>query len=220
MKNFAFKIMLCLGCIMLGCFAVSAAGYFDIGIVNLQTIDFAGVGLAIAAVGAGVGSITHEMLNDIKLKLGENARIKILTVVVEPDVLDIDNLSLEVKMWLLRHKIDASIVTDTKLPIEKRLVELSKLNDLTDTDKPDLTGKVIQEGEKYYFIVKRPDKSLIKMLKELANGGDLEKFSDALVKNLVIGGDMDALDDGMVYIGVIGELRGMIAPEESFLSNA
>jgi len=82
------------------------------------------------------------------------------------------------------------------------------------------SGKVIEEGEQYQYLVKRPDRGLIKMLLPLAEAKKIDEFSEKAVKNLVVGGDMDALEDGIVYMGVVSKLRQMISPAQSFLSKA
>ena len=85
----------------------------------------------------------------------------------------------------------------------------------------DENGVVTTPVEQYQFIVKRPDRSLIKMLLPLAADiSQLDNFADKAVKNLIIGGDMDSLDDGLVFMGVITQLKDLIQPAQSFLSNA
>lgn len=82
----------------------------------------------------------------------------------------------------------------------------------------DEKGKIIKEAECYQFIVRRPDRGLIKMLTGLAEKGDFDVFSESIIKNLVVAGDIESLDEGVVFIGVVGQLKGMISPANSFLS--
>lgn len=81
-------------------------------------------------------------------------------------------------------------------------------------------GKEITPAEQYQFLVRRPDRGLIKMLLPLVQQGKLDDFADKAVKNMVVGGDMDALEDGIVFMGVVQHLKSMLAPAQSFLSNA
>ncbi len=87
-------------------------------------------------------------------------------------------------------------------------------------DEPvrDEEGAVIDAGEVYYFVSRRPTQKLIRMLKSLAK--DEDKFISSAVKNLVVGGDMDALDDGLVYIGIASQLQSILKPYTSFLTKA
>lgn len=84
----------------------------------------------------------------------------------------------------------------------------------------DDNGKEITPAELYQFLVKRPDRGLIKMLLPLAQSGKLDEFTDKAIKNLIVGGDTDALEDGIVFMGVSSQLKDMIAPAQTFLSKA
>jgi hypothetical protein len=84
----------------------------------------------------------------------------------------------------------------------------------------DEQGNEITPAELYQFLVKRPDRGLIKMLLPLAQNGKLDEFTDKAIKNLVVGGDLNALDDGIVFMGVSSQLKEMIAPAQTFLSKA
>lgn len=170
-------------------------------------------------------NITEDLITQLKVK---HAKIKVITVVVEPNVHDIDVLTAVEKANLRRLGIDVAVIGQKALPLEERLKPLEKLVELRDdSEKRDLVsslshldGKVVEEGKQYQFLVKRPDRSLIKMLLPLAQGGKIDDFADKAVKNLVIGGDMDNLDDGIVFMGVVSQLKEMIAPAQAFLSNA
>ncbi|PID88685.1 MAG: hypothetical protein CSB03_00065 [Bacteroidia bacterium] len=74
--------------------------------------------------------------------------------------------------------------------------------------------------EAYYFAVRRPSQSQVRMLTALAQKGDDEKFLNSAIKNLVVGGDEDALEDGLVYMGVASQLKGLLKPYTSFLTKA
>lgn len=170
-------------------------------------------------------NITPEIIQDMKLKY---KRIKLITVVVEPAVYDIDELTPKDRANLRILGIDVSIIDNTELDIKDRLKPLEMLADFRDDKEKSkiavelskYTGKVVEEAEQYQFIVKRPDRGLIKMLLPLAEKGKVEEFSEKAVKNLVVGGDLDALEDGIVFMGVIPQLRRMISPATSFLSKA
>ncbi len=79
---------------------------------------------------------------------------------------------------------------------------------------------MVEEGEQYEFLVRRPDRSLIKMLLPLAESGKVDEFADKAIKNLIVGGEVEALEDGIVYMGVVSQLQGLIQPAQSFLKKA
>jgi len=171
-------------------------------------------------------SITPELINDMKVKFG---RIKVITVVVESPVYDIDNLTFEDRVSFKKLGVDYAIILNKMLLIEDRLKPLEALKELRDDINvgnlaavlySKYTGKVIEPGEQYQFLAKRPDRGLIKMLLPLAEARQIDDFSDKAVKNLIVGGDMNMLEDGIVYMGVVSQLRQMISPEQSFLANA
>lgn len=170
-------------------------------------------------------NITPEIIKDLQLKFG---KIKLITVVVEPGIYDIDELTRSDKANLRRLGIDVDTISNTELDIKDRLKPLEQLSDFRDDNEKSkiavslskYSGKVVEEAEQYQFIVKRPDRGLIKMLLPLAEKGKVDEFAEKAVKNLVVGGDMDALEDGIVYMGVIPQLRRMISPARSFLSKA
>lgn len=174
-------------------------------------------------------SITPELIKDMQLKYG---KIKVITVIVEPAVYDIDELTPKDKANLRRLGVDVSIICNRELDLADRLAPIFEFKELLKTGKiddekvkiadliPDLSGEVICEAEQYQFLVRRPDRGLVKMLLPLAEQGKVDDFADRAVKNLVIEGDMQALDDGIVYMGVVSQLKEMIAPAQAFLANA
>lgn len=170
-------------------------------------------------------SITPQIIEELKLKFGH---INIITIVVEEAVFDIDQIPESDLKILRKLGIDTLTLVNKGLEPEDRLKALDKLSLLEDKESIKLlkclsksyTGAEISPAEKYQFLVKRPDRGLIKMLLPLAKDGKLDEFSDKAVKNLVVGGDMDSLDDGLVFMGLVSELKGMITPAQSFLSKA
>jgi len=170
-------------------------------------------------------NITPELIEELKLKY---KRIKLITVVVEPAVYDIDELTSKDRANLRILGIDVEIIENTELELKDRLKPLEQLADFRDDkDKSKIavelskyTGKEIEKAEQYQFIVKRPDRGLIKMLLPLAEKGKVDEFSEKAVKNLVIKGDLEMLEDGIVFMGVVAQLRRMISPARSFLSKA
>ncbi len=170
-------------------------------------------------------NITPEIIEQMKVKYG---KIKVITVVVEEPIYDIDKLTFDDLINLKKLGIDISVIRQKDLSLEERLKPLEKLVEMKD-DKDcfelikkvnHLSGKVIEEGEQYQFIVKRPDRGLIKMLLPLAQGGKIDDFADKAVKNLIVGGDQEALEDGIVFMGAVSQLKEMIAPAQAFLSKA
>ncbi len=187
--------------------------------IDINTTMMAGLPIAIAS-----STIDENIINDLKLKFGH---IKMITVVVEPAIYDIDNIAPRDWLRLQELGLDMSILSNTKLGIKERLAELEKhmykdgSSGVLAAELYDLyNGKVISAGEEYRFLVRRPDRGMIKMLMPLATDGKIDEFSDKAVKNLVVGGDMSALEDGLVYMGVITQLKDMISPAQSFLSKA
>lgn len=169
--------------------------------------------------------ITPELIEQMKVKYG---RIKLITVVVEAPVYDIDQLSaIEISTMKLLG-IDVAQVRNKSLELSERLKPFEKLYEYRDeSDKREyaqsllhIEGKIIEEGEQYQFLVKRPDRGLIKMLLPLAQGGKIDEFAEKAVKNLIVEGDIDALEDGIVFMGVVSQLKEMIAPAQAFLSKA
>ncbi len=171
-------------------------------------------------------SITPELINDMKVKYG---RIKVITVVVEAPAYDIDDIPFKDRVALKELGVDFATVINPELKIKDRLMPLAALVELKDDpNKSELAnslyskykGKELEKGEQYQFLVKRPDRGLIKMLLPLAEARKIDEFSEKAVKNLIVGGDLSALDDGLVFMGVVSQLRTMISPAQSFLSNA
>jgi hypothetical protein len=221
--KFSFRVLM--GCLILLCVSIiSATVQADPVAAGAFLKDNAVYLMAGPAIVSA--SITPELINDLKVKYG---RIKVITVVVESPVYDIDNMAFSDRVLFKQLGIDFATIVNTELSIEDRLKPLYELTLLRDDiDKgaiaADLyskySGKVLEEGEQYQFLVKRPDRSLIKMLLPLAEARQTGDFSDKAVKNLVVGGDMAALEDGIVYMGVVSQLRQMISPAQSFLSKA
>lgn len=216
--------------ILLSCIAF-LIGVITVNMVNAVELDTAiafvkenGVALAAAPIIVST-NITEELLTQMKVKFG---KIKIITVVVETPVYDIDNLTSEDRANMRILNIDASVIGQKALPITERLKPLNNLHRFEDNELElkaakaltHLNGTIIEEGEQYQFLIKRPDRSLIKMLLPLAQGGHIDDFAEKGVKNLVVGGDMDALEDGIVFMGVVSQLKEMIAPAQAFLSKA
>ncbi len=219
----SFRILMSLLVLMVIAITAHAVGHVEF----TAAVDFVkdnGEALALAPVIAST-SITTDLVNQLRVKYG---KIKMITVVVEAAIYDIDELKAVDRANLHALGIDVSTVSNKELSLEERLKPLEKLFELRDDkDKSEfvsalshLSGKTIQEGEQYQFLVKRPDRSLIKMLLPLAQSGKIDDFADKAVKNLIVGGDVDSLDDGLVYMGVVSKLKEMIAPAQAFLSNA
>lgn len=77
---------------------------------------------------------------------------------------------------------------------------------------------IIDESEKYQFVVCRPSRDTISAI--AANKDNLTKANDIIIKNMVVGGDLDALDDGIVFARVLKELGGIVKQGQSFLTKA
>jgi hypothetical protein len=113
--------------------------------------------------------------------------------------------------------ITDQMIQDTKVKFGR----IQLLTVVVTPEDKDADENVIAPAEQYQFIVKRPDRGLIKMLLPLAaDTSQLDDFADKAVKNLIIGGDLDALEDGLVYMGVVTQLKDLIQPAAAFLSNA
>ena len=112
--------------------------------------------------------------------------------------------------------ISQQLIDDLKLKYQK----IKIITVVVEEAESDAEGKEIKPAEQYQFIVRRPDRTLIKLLLPLAEQRKIDEFSEKAVKNLVVAGDMDALDDGLVFMGVVSQLKQMISPAQSFLSNA
>ncbi len=121
--------------------------------------------------------------------------------------------------------IPAGIITSTITPeilqdLKVKYKHVKIVTVVVEPEEKDKDGNVINKAEQYQFIVRRPDRSHIKMLLPLAKDRRIDEFADKAIKNLVVGGDIDALEDGIVYMGVVSKLEKMIAPAATFLSNA
>lgn len=170
-------------------------------------------------------NITPEIIQEMKTKWG---KVKVLDVIVEPAIYDIDELTQADKANLRRLDIDVDIVCNQELGIENRVAPLMILAACMEDAKkreivkllPPLTGELLEEAEHYQFLVKRPDRSTMKIMQDAARKGDVEKANDVAVKNLVIGGDMDALENGIVYADLCTKLGEFMQVHKSFLSRA
>ncbi|HBL74245.1 MAG: hypothetical protein A2W90_17995 [Bacteroidetes bacterium GWF2_42_66] len=225
MKNFVRVVM---GCLVLLCVSVvGSVVQADPVAAGTFIKDNAAVLMAVPLLVSQ--SITPELITDLKLKYG---KLKLITVVVEAPVYDIDKMAFSDRVLFKQLGVDFATIVNTELSLEERLKPLDGLKELKDnkdietwqTVVGDLLnkyqGKILEPGEQYQFLVKRPDRGLIKMLMPLAESRAIDDFADKAVKNLVVGGEVDALDDGIVYMGVVSQLRQMISPEKSFLANA
>ncbi|WP_148660915.1 hypothetical protein [Marinilabilia salmonicolor] len=121
--------------------------------------------------------------------------------------------------------IPAGVITSSITPeiiqdLKVKYKHVKLVTVVVEPEEKDKDGKVISEAEQYQFVVRRPDRSHIKMLLPLAKDRKIDEFADKAIKNLVVGGDIDALEDGIVYMGVVSKLEKMIAPAATFLANA
>lgn len=223
MKN---SIRILIGCLVLVCVSVISA---TVQADPVGTGEFIKDNAVYLMAGPAIvsASITPELINELKVKYG---RIKVITVVVESTVYDIDRIAFSDRILLKQLGVDYATMLNSELSLEERLKPLEglkdnkELKDNKDTIAVTLLnkyqGKILEQGEQYQFLVKRPDRGLIKMLLPLAENKQIDDFADKAVKNLVVAGDMTALDDGIVYMGVVSQLRQLISPEQSFLANA
>ncbi len=107
--------------------------------------------------------------------------------------------------------------------IQELRIKFGKLKVITvvaEDAEYDDEGNQMEEPERYQFIVKRPDRGLAQMLLTLAQKREIDKFAEVAVKNLIVGGDTEALKDGLVYMGVVTQLKSMVAPAQAFFSKA
>lgn len=226
MKN-SFRVLM--GCIVLLCVSVISASVqadpVAVGVFLKDNAVYLMAGPAIVSA-----NINQALIDDLKVKYG---KLKLITVVVEAPVYDIDKVAFSDRVLLKQLGVDYVTILNTELSIEERLRPLEKLGfivtekDTSTTEKSiaktlgeKYCGQLLEPGEQYQFIAKRPDRGLIKMLLPLAETKQIDEFADKAVKNLIVGGDLTALDDGIVYMGVVSQLRLMISPEQSFLSKA
>lgn len=213
--NFFFKLAMIVTMLLMIGSVASAAGFIDVTHVDLMTPH--GVEMASVALMALPSSISESVLNDLKIKYG---KVKILTVTVEPETRDIDKISKADLEILSGAGVNIFILQNRQLPIEERLEELKKLDSISEEIRPNLTGEIIDEGERYQFVARRPDRGHVKMLLPLAERKEIDQFADKAVTNLIVGGDMDALNDGLVFMGVVTQLKSLVQPASSSLENA
>lgn len=194
-----------------------AAAHFDGSVIHCTIY-------ALAPVAIFSSNLSPEVLNGLKVKYGP---IKIISVIVEPEEYDIDRLTPNQLLLLNSLGIDTLQLVNKNLSLEQRLLSVSAFlinGEIDDLEKEKVrsiaAGIVVDEGEKYQFAVRRPDRGLIKMLMPLAQQKKLDEFAEKSVRNLVVAGDMDALEDGLVFMGVVQQMQELIAPYESFLSKA
>lgn len=221
--KFFFRVLM--GCLVLLCVSVISASVQADPVAAGMFVKDNAVYLMTAPVIVSA-SITPELINDLKVKFG---RIKVITVVVESPVYDIDKMAFSDRVLFKQLGIDFATIVNNELSLEDRLKPLNELTLLRD-DKENgaiaaelfskYSGKVLEEGEQYQFLIKRPDRGLIKMLLPLAEAKKIDEFAEKAVKNLIVGGDMESLEDGIVYMGVVSQLRQTISPAQSFLSKA
>lgn len=222
MKN-SFRVLV--GCTVLLCMSLVVgsvqANPVAVGMFLKDNAVYLMAGPAIVSA-----SITPELINDLKVKYG---KLKLITVVVEAPVYDIDNMPFSDRILFKQIGIDFANIINTSLDIEDRIKTLNELILLRDDQEKGAiaaelfgkySGKIIEKGEQYQFLVKRPDRGLIKMLLPLAENRQSDEFSEKAIKNLIVGGDMEALEDGLVYMGVIVQLKELVEPAQSFLSKA
>ncbi|MCT4590512.1 MAG: hypothetical protein N4A71_21980 [Carboxylicivirga sp.] len=222
MKN-TIRILMSLMALIVITITAHAVSHVELG-TAVQFVKENGGALAMAPIIVS-SKITPELIQQLKIKHG---KLKIITVVVEAPVYDIDQLTQQDKANMRILGIDPDIVSNEGLSLDKRLKPLENLTQFKDDNTKieaaksltHLNGTVLEDGEQYQFVVKRPDRGLIKMLLPLAQSGKLDDFADKAVKNLVVDGDMDELDDGLVFMGVVTKLKAMIAPAKTFLSKA
>lgn len=110
----------------------------------------------------------------------------------------------------------------TKTELEALKAKYGKIKIVTvlvEEPQRDADGNVI-DGEVYYYAVKRPSKSEVRMLMDYAKRTDIDKYISVAIKNLVVGGDVEALEDGLVYMGFTQQLEALLKPYQSFLTNA
>lgn len=223
MKSF---ITILLGCLFLLCVGVVGAAV-QADPVAAGTFVKENAVLMVAAPVLVSSTITPELINDLKLKYG---KLKLITVVVEAPVYDIDKMAFSDRVLFKQLGVDYATIINTELSLEDRLKPIEKLGFITTEGGENAKiaemlgakyqGKTIETGEQYQFIAKRPDRGLIKMLLPIAEAKQIDEFADKAVKNLIVGGDMTALDDGLVYMGVVAQLKEIIQPAQSFLANA
>ncbi len=116
--------------------------------------------------------------------------------------------------------LSASITPDLIYDMKVKYGKIKIITVVVEEAEKDDDGLEVTPPETYQFLVRRPDRGLIKMLLPLAESRKIDEFSEKAVKNLVVGGDTDKLEDGLVFMGVVSQLRTMISPAQSFLSNA
>lgn len=222
MKSFVRVLM---GCLVLLCVSVAGAVVQADPVATGQFLKDNAV-LMVSAPAFVSSSITPELIADLKLKYG---KLKLITVVVEAPVYDIDRVAFSDRVLFKQLGVDYATIVNSELSLEERLKTLEALEEFKDNKEKwaiaatlleKYQGKILEHGEQYQFLVKRPDRGLIKMLLPLAEAKKIDQFSDNAVKNLIVAGDMNSLEDGLVYMGVVSQLKEMISPAQSFLANA
>jgi hypothetical protein len=64
--------------------------------------------------------------------------------------------------------------------------------------------EVVVDDKTYRFVLRKPDRAVLKAIGRHAAKEDVDKVNDVLIKNCVLGGDMEALEkDGEVYLEVL-----------------
>lgn len=217
MKNWTIKgILLALLC-------VAFVGVATATSINSKHPVEAGASFAMVA-GVAATAFSEKEVAEAKARYGH---VKLLTVVVEYELRDIDNLTQNQIIQLNKLGVNTWLLKDKTRELSDRINELARITTLLPKDKSyadieyswlaDLTGKIINEGEQYEFLVRRPDRNDIKILTTLGKGEDIDGFMDYAQKNLIVGGDTKVLEDGIVYTGFVAQVRSMIQPATSFL---
>jgi len=122
--KFSFRVLM--GCLVLLCVsvvgAVVQADPVATGAFLKDHAVFLMAGPAIVSA-----SITPEVINDLKVKYG---RIKVITVVVESPVYDIDNMPYSDRILFKQLGIDFATIVNNELSLEDRLTPLEQLKEL------------------------------------------------------------------------------------------
>ena len=77
---------------------------------------------------------------------------------------------------------------------------------------------VIDEDERYDYLIARPNKNII--LAMASHREDLDKANDLLINNCVVAGDKEALEDSSVYTTVLLAISEMIKGQAAFIAKA
>lgn len=158
-------------------------------------------------------TISADELSALALKFG---RIKILSVVIDAPIYNLIYKGII-------YDYSGNVIERNRLLNERGNFDYT--GDLYDKDKnliPDNElFSITDPGEIHYYAVRRPDAPLVRMLTVFVEKNENQKYIDACIKNLVVAGDMDLLEsDGTVYLGLVGQIKDMMKPYQSFLEKA